>query len=152
MSAVESGAFGALILKKNQLRSKAGHPSTAFDTADLRSKGNLTRTESWCSCGWSNRICCHLKGKLQSCAQRGQPICDPKPRKEIKNVKSLKTIHISGMNYIYLKPGPVPGSVPVCWSLQMPKLDLIGTIGATDSNRKFHLKKLVRLRPFHLKG
>lgn len=116
---------------------------------------------SWCCCGLNIRICSHSAVQLQSCAQTNQPICDPKPEKET-TIKAFQYYYLcigvqsqkedmSDSRVLYLKSGPIPRSVPVCRPLQMTKLNLIGSIGATYSDREFHLEELVRLCPDHLK-
>lgn len=51
----------------------------------------------------------------------------------------------------YLEFSPVPRSVAMSGSLQVAKLDLVGSIGAANSHRKFNLEKLVRFCPLNLK-
>lgn len=49
-----------------------------------------------------------------------------------------------------LKSSPVPGSVVVGGPLQVPKLDLIGSLGAPHTGRELHFQKLVGLMPMYL--
>lgn len=46
---------------------------------------------------------------------------------------------------------PVPRGVVVGRPLKVPKLDLIGSLGAPYSSRELHLQELVGLMPVHLK-
>lgn len=50
----------------------------------------------------------------------------------------------------HLEASPVPGCVPVRWPLQVPELDLIGSVCAPDIHRELHLQELVSLLPLNL--
>lgn len=50
----------------------------------------------------------------------------------------------------HLEASPVPGCVPVRWPLQVPELDLVGSVCAPDIHREFHLQELVSLLPLNL--
>lgn len=47
---------------------------------------------------------------------------------------------------------PVPRGVAVGGPLKVPKLDLIGRLGAPYSSRELHLQEFVGLVPVHLKS
>lgn len=58
----------------------------------------------------------------------------------------------AGLLLSHLESGPVPRRIPVCWPLQVAKLDLIGGIHAPSLHREFHFQELVSLVPLHLKS
>lgn len=115
------------------------HLSACFlicETVTVTIVPNQSQACSKCLAQVRNHRCQSLSS---SCSQ---------PTNSLSSVRAKSKSHPVPMSDLIASP--VPRGVVVCWPLKVPKLDLIGGLGAPYSSRKLHLQELVGLVPVHL--
>ena len=73
----------------------------------------------------------------------------PQPTNSLSSNRGESKAHPAPMSDLIASP--VPRGVVVGRPLKVPKLDLIGSLGAPKPSRELHLQELVGLVPVHLK-
>lgn len=171
ISALESGAFGALSLRQRSLLLQSALEVLICSVTVLELKKN--GTVQWQGHGVPvDRIAVfaviqqrHTKVVLRQVGPFVTPNLTRTPWWKINSITSatspaglkhgteIPDRHFNWFSSVlHLKSGPVPWSVPVRGSLHVTKLDLVCSTGIVDPHWEFHLEELVGFSPLHLKS